>query len=60
MHFDSGHLAAVEREVLRKVPHLLESGGFLPCLENSVPPDIPLANLTHFVEVVRSCWQPGE
>ena len=38
---------------MRKVPALLKSGGYIPCLDHSTPPDISLANWKHFVEVLR-------
>lgn len=49
----SKDFAAIENEVMRKVPALLKSGGYIPCLDHSTPPDISLANWRHYVEVVR-------
>jgi len=51
----SGTIEDVEREVLSKVPRLLETGGYIPCLDHSAPPDIPFRNFARFVELARSC-----
>jgi len=55
----SKDFAAIDDEVMRKVPALLESGGYIPCLDHSTPPDISLANWRHYVDVVRACSAPG-
>ena len=46
---------SLEREVLDKVPRLLEYGGYIPTLDHSTPPDISLANHARFVELIRDC-----
>lgn len=45
--------AAVEREVMSKVPYMLKSGGYIPSVDHTVPPDIPFHNYTYFVKLVR-------
>ena len=44
--------ADVEREVMSKVPHLLETGRFIPSIDHAVPP-CPQENFEHFIELVR-------
>ncbi|NPV08933.1 MAG: hypothetical protein HPY83_13350 [Anaerolineae bacterium] len=45
--------AAVEREVLAKVPQLLRSGGYIPNVDHGVPTDVPYENFRYFVQLVR-------
>ena len=45
--------AAIAREVDGKVPPMLESGGYVPMLDHSVPFDVPLRLFRYFVERVR-------
>lgn len=49
----SKDLDAVEREVMKKVPALVESGGFIPSVDHSVPPDVPFENYCRFIELIR-------
>jgi uroporphyrinogen decarboxylase len=35
-------------EVMRQVPHLNQSGGYIPTVDHSVPPDVPLENYRYF------------
>lgn len=46
-------LDAVEREVMSKVPKLMETGGYIPAVDHLVPPDVPFANYCRFVELIR-------
>lgn len=45
---------AIRSEVMRVVPPMLEHGGYLPTLDHSVPPDVPLENWTYYLELVRA------
>jgi len=45
---------AVRREVMSKVPYLLQQGGHIPLVDHAVPPDIPYENFCYFLEVLRS------
>jgi uroporphyrinogen-III decarboxylase len=45
--------SAIEEEVRRKVPPLLEAGGYIPAIDHSVPPDVPFANYAYYVELLR-------
>jgi uroporphyrinogen decarboxylase len=42
---------AIEREVFAKIPPLLESGGFIPHLDHSFPPDISYDNFRYYMEL---------
>lgn len=40
---------AIDKE-LSKLPPLLEKGGFIPCLDHRVQPDVPMADYQYYVE----------
>ena len=40
-------------EVMRVVPPMLEHGGYIPSIDQAVPPDVSLENWKYFVELVR-------
>ena len=42
---------AIEEEMLRKVPQLLEDGGYIPHLDHTFPPDIPYENFLYYLEL---------
>lgn len=44
----------IEREVFSKVPHMLKRGGYMPAIDHSVPPDVPLENFRYFMELLKS------
>ncbi|MDH5439895.1 MAG: hypothetical protein OEY31_04760, partial [Candidatus Bathyarchaeota archaeon] len=44
---------AVEREVLHKVPPLVQRGGYFPGVDHAVPPDISLGNFRYFVSLLK-------
>jgi uroporphyrinogen decarboxylase len=52
---------AVRREVMRKVPQLVERRGYFPGVDHAVPPDVPLENYVYFVSLLkRICgWESG-
>lgn len=43
----------IEEEMARKVPSMLESGGYFPSLDHHVPADIPFENFCYYIEVLR-------
>ena len=45
--------ATVEAEVDRVLPHFVGAGGYLPTLDHTVPPDVPLEHFTYYLECVR-------
>jgi len=44
---------ATREEVMSKVPFLLETGGYFPCLDHVVPPDVPLENFRYYLNLLR-------
>jgi len=44
---------AVEEEFYRKVPYLMEQGGYIPAVDDMILPDISFAALMRYVELVR-------
>jgi uroporphyrinogen decarboxylase len=46
--------ASIRAEVDRVVPRLRDSGGYLPTLDHTVPPDVPLEHFRYYLECVRS------
>ena len=47
----------IEREVLRQVPVLLETGGYIPTIDHSIPPDVPYENFLYYLEVKRNVME---
>ena len=43
----------IRKELLRKVPALIEAGGYIPTLDHDVPPDIPYDNFMYYLEIKR-------
>jgi uroporphyrinogen decarboxylase len=41
------------QEVDSKVPFMLESCGYIPMLDHTVPPDVPYENFCYFIDYVR-------
>jgi len=56
----------VRREVLAKVPWLVEQGGYIPGVDHGVPPDVPVRNFLYMCELIKeiACggtpdlWEP--
>jgi len=44
---------AIEKEVLYKVPTLVERGGYFPGVDHAVPPDISLENFKYFISLLK-------
>lgn len=45
--------AAIEHELKRKVPQMMDSGGFIPGIDHTVPPDVPFENYVFYTELLR-------
>jgi uroporphyrinogen decarboxylase len=45
--------AAIEGEVMRKVPPLVERRGYFPGVDHAVPPDVSLENYKHFISLLK-------
>ncbi len=44
---------AIERELMSKVPPLVERRGYFPGVDHAVPPDISLQNFEYFVSLLK-------
>lgn len=44
----------IEKEVMSKVPYLLEQGGYFPSVDHFVPPDVSLENYQYYVNCLRN------
>jgi uroporphyrinogen decarboxylase len=44
---------AIRQETMSKVPFLIETGGYFPCLDHSVHPDVSLENFRYFINLLR-------
>ena len=50
----TGDRISIEREVNRKIPKMLElGGGYVPTVDHTLPPDIPLQNFLYYLELKR-------
>jgi len=44
---------AIREEVMSKVPYLVETGGYFPCLDHVVPPDVTLEGFRYYINLLR-------
>jgi len=44
---------AIEKEVRRKILPMLKAGGYIPTVDHTVPPDVPLENFLYYLELKR-------
>ena len=44
---------AIRQEVMSKVPFLVETGVYFPCLDHGVPPDISLEDFRYYLNLLR-------
>jgi hypothetical protein len=49
-----GH-AAVDAELKERMLPMLQSGGYIPCLDHTAPPDVKLDDFRYFIDKVRTC-----
>lgn len=49
----------IDRELETILPAMLESGGFIPTVDHSVPPDISLANFKYYLDKKRKIINGG-
>jgi len=43
--------ASIRRELLSKVPWLIEQGGYIPTIDHAIPPDISYDNFRYYLEL---------
>jgi hypothetical protein len=51
---------AIERELYSKIPWLCMQGGFFPQVDHLVPPDVSLADYTHYAKLLRAIAEEPE
>ncbi len=44
---------AIREEVMSKVPFLLETGGYFPSVDHTVPPDVTFENYCYYINLMR-------
>jgi len=44
---------AIEQELLRQVPFLLESGGYIPTIDHAIPPDVSYDHFRYYLDLKR-------
>ena len=45
---------AIQMEVDKKVPFMLEQGGYIPMTDHSIPTNVSLENFSYFIDYLRS------
>ena len=50
----TGDPAAMAQELDAKLPAMLAGGGYIPCLDHTVPPDVTLADFRMYIDRVRA------
>ena len=50
---------AIDAELERKVPPLVKEGGYIPCCDHSVPPDVSWQNFRHYRHRLTELVVPG-
>ena len=43
----------IEKELLRQLPFLLESGGYIPTVDHTIPPDVSYENFLYYLDIKR-------
>ncbi|MFC1912255.1 uroporphyrinogen decarboxylase family protein [Chloroflexota bacterium] len=43
----------IKKEVMSKVPYLVETGAYFPCLDHEIPPGISLENFLYYINLLR-------
>jgi uroporphyrinogen decarboxylase len=51
--------AAIEQEVMSKVPFLIEAGGYIPTCDHAVPHDVSLENYKYYLALIRRIVESG-
>ncbi|MEM1569799.1 MAG: uroporphyrinogen decarboxylase family protein [Candidatus Bathyarchaeia archaeon] len=49
----TGGKRTIERELYSKIVPMIELGGYIPTVDHTVPPDVPLKNFLYYLELKR-------
>jgi uroporphyrinogen decarboxylase len=52
----AGSTRGIEEEVLKKVPSLLESGGYIPSIDHAVPSNSTLKNYMFYIDLLKKLY----
>ncbi len=44
---------SIEAELMGKLPYLFSSGGYIPFVDHTMPPDIPYDNFRYYMDLKR-------
>ncbi len=44
---------SIKKEVMGKVPYLLDTGGYIPTCDHAVPPDVSFENYMYYLDLLR-------
>ena len=47
---------AIHHEVMGKVPGLIETGGYIPAIDHSIPPDVSWENYCYYIELLKEIF----
>jgi len=53
----TGDKSQIERELRYRLPPLLETGGYIPCVDHTVPPDVPYENFMYYLDLKRKIME---
>lgn len=53
----TGNKERIKSEVLRILDYMLPDGGYIPTVDHTVPPDVPYANFTYYLEIKRKALE---
>lgn len=48
--------SAIKEEVMSKVPFLIKQGGYIPCIDHTVPPDVSLENYIYYLDLIKEIF----
>jgi uroporphyrinogen decarboxylase len=48
-----GGKEAITKEVYSKLQYLMEQGGYVPTIDDRIPPNVPLQNYAYYIETLR-------
>lgn len=49
----------IEKELLRQVPYLLETGGYIPTVDHTIPPDVSYDNFIYYLGLKKKIIEGG-
>ena len=50
---------AIEQELYRKIPPLLEMGGYIPHIDHAISPELSYDDMLYYMELKRKLIRPG-